>query len=114
MNLATGEATVTYSSDAGSPSLAEMVESVEEAGYRVPSGVTEVRIGGMHCAACVVRAERVLERDPGVLSAEVSLANESARIRFVPGVLDLSALSGAVERAGYRLEVEGGRTLRRP
>ncbi|NNM05445.1 MAG: copper-translocating P-type ATPase [Gemmatimonadetes bacterium] len=62
----------------------------------------------MHCAACVSRAERVMEMDPGVLSAEVSLATESAQLRFVPGLLDLGGLAEAVERAGYRLEDESG------
>jgi Cu+-exporting ATPase len=108
VNLATGEATVVHMGGTDGPPLEAMVESVEAAGYRVPSGVTEVALGGMHCAACVARAERVLEMDPAVLSAEVNLATESARIRFVPGALDFSTLSEAVERAGYHLgEMDG-------
>ncbi len=66
-------------------------------------------VDGMHCAACVSRVERVLAGVPGVVDAEVSLATESARIRFIPGLLEPGDLQGAVEGAGYNLgEEEGG------
>ncbi len=106
VNLATGEAQVSF--DPGEAELQELIGAVEGIGYRVPSAVTEVAVRGMHCAACVSRAERVLEMDPGVLSAEVSLATESAQLRFVPGLLELDSLAEAVERAGFRLEDESG------
>ena len=61
----------------------------------------EIRIGvsGMTCASCVARVERVLARQPGVESAAVNLASETAVVRFdqaqVPQLLE------AVRGAGY-------------
>ena len=60
----------------------------------------ELAIGGMHCAACVARVERALQAVPGVMSAEVGLATESARVR-VSGVPDLPRLAEAVRAVGY-------------
>jgi Cu+-exporting ATPase len=55
-------------------------------------------IEGMTCASCVMRVEKALAKVPGVESAEVNLANETARIR---GRTDVAALIAAIERAGY-------------
>ncbi len=69
------------------------------------SATQEVSISGMHCAACVTRVERILERVPGVQDASVSLATETARIAFVPGAFDPTAMIEAVADAGYDVEL---------
>jgi P-type Cu+ transporter len=43
----------------------------------------DIGIGGMTCASCVSRVEKALKKVPGVDSASVNLATESARIAFV-------------------------------
>lgn len=57
----------------------------------------ELAIGGMHCAACSSRIERVVGGLPGIQKAEVSLATETARLELkeasdpqevLPAVLD--------------------------
>jgi Cu+-exporting ATPase len=106
VNLATGEARVSF--DPGSADLEELLAAVEGAGYRVPVGVAEVAVQGMHCAACVSRVERVMGKGVGVLGADVSLATESAQIRFVPGVLDIASLGTAVEEAGFHIREDTG------
>ena len=40
----------------------------------------DIGIGGMTCASCVGRVEKALLRVPGVQSASVNLATESARV----------------------------------
>src|SRR5262245_39562941 len=65
---------------------------------RVDLGVT-----GMHCAACVTRVERAIKSVPGVVDAEVGLATESARVRFL-GTPDVRAVQEAVAAAGYGAE----------
>ena len=106
VNLATGEAQVSF--DSSQAALPDLLATIEGAGYRVPVGVTEVSVQGMHCAACVSRVERVLEGAPGVLAAEVSLATESARLQFVPGLLDRGVLEAVVDAAGYGLREDQG------
>jgi len=106
VNLATGEARVSF--DPESCDLEKLLAAVEDAGYRVPVGVAEVAVQGMHCAACVSRVERVMGKSVGVLGADVSLATESAQLRFVPGLMDLTSLEEAMERAGFHIKEESG------
>ena len=57
-------------------------------------------IEGMTCASCVGRVERALAAVPGVASASVNLATDSAAVTLQPGA-DVDRLIAAVERAGY-------------
>jgi Cu+-exporting ATPase len=106
VNLATGEAVVSFLPEL--VSTQEMVEAVEGVGYKIPIGITEVGVQGMHCAACVSRVEKVLAGAPGVLGAEVSLATEAAQLRFVPGMMGLERLKEIVDASGYTLREDDG------
>ena len=59
-----------------------------------------LHISGMTCASCVRRVEQALLAAPGVDSAEVNLAAETARIQL-RDPQQLPAVSEAVKRAGY-------------
>ena len=65
-----------------------------------PDGWVDLKISGMHCAACVSRVEQALAAVPGVESASVNLATERARVRLAAPVPD-DRLAAAVEQAGY-------------
>jgi Cu+-exporting ATPase len=67
----------------------------------------------MTCASCVSRVEKVLAQLPGVSSATVNLATETATLRSGPD-LHAHTITAAVERAGYSvpeqtltLEIDG-------
>ena len=61
----------------------------------------DLGVGGMTCASCVARVEKALKKVPGVQSANVNLATESARIT-APGAQALAPLlRRAVRDAGY-------------
>jgi Cu+-exporting ATPase len=60
-----------------------------------------IPIEGMTCASCVNRIERFLSKTPGVETASVNLATETATVRYRPEVADHAALVGAIESAGY-------------
>ena len=84
--------------------VASLTEAVVRAGYEVPVLTQEVAIRGMTCAACVRRVEMALGSVPGITSAEVSLATESVRIEYVPGVLDTAVMRDTVAAAGYEVD----------
>jgi len=63
--------------------------------------IQELAIGGMTCASCVGRVERVLAAVPGVVRASVNLASGRATVQGA-GV-DRQALVRAVEKAGYEV-----------
>jgi Cu+-exporting ATPase len=63
--------------------------------------VDTLDIGGMTCASCVRRVEKVLSRVEGVASAQVNLATETATVAYDPQVAGLSQLTTAITSAGY-------------
>jgi Cu+-exporting ATPase len=66
-----------------------------------------IPIGGMTCAACASRIEKVLGRLDGVQTASVNFATERATVAYDPGRVKLSQIREAIEKAGYRaLEME--------
>jgi len=63
-------------------------------------------IGGMTCASCVERNEKVLRLVPGVISADVNFATEKATVSYDPAVASLGGLVAAVEQTGYQVITE--------
>jgi Cu+-exporting ATPase len=102
VNLATEMASVTTD---GSVSAATVAAAVESAGYGVAIEEISMGILGMTCATCVGRVEKALAKVPGVTSAEVNLATETARVRVASGT-PVAALYKAVEDAGYEVRKE--------
>jgi len=70
--------------------------------------VVEFAIGGMTCAACSARLEKVLNRKQG-MQANVNLAAERARVRL-SGSADESAVIEAVAKAGFVAAVVDAQT----
>ena len=63
-----------------------------------------IGVGGMSCASCVTRVERAIASQPGVESATVNLASETAVVHF--DQVELWQLIEAVRGAGYEPVVE--------
>ena len=103
VNFASEEASVTLAPGA----VPDLVAAVEDAGYRVRERDVELSIEGMHCASCVQKVETALAALPGVVTATVNLAAESARVRTIPGALEPADLLAAVRRAGYEARAVG-------
>lgn len=66
--------------------------------------LSQLRLSGLHCAACAGIIERALEGQPGVLSARVNAAAERLQLRWDPRRTRLSELLARVRRAGYGAE----------
>jgi Cu+-exporting ATPase len=98
VNLATEAATVR--ADQG-VALNALRAAVEKAGYTVGEQTVQLSIEGMTCASCVARVEKALLKVPGVTSAQVNLATETAEVKLASRDLDVSALTAAVAKAGY-------------
>ncbi|HYN63549.1 MAG TPA: heavy metal translocating P-type ATPase, partial [Candidatus Limnocylindrales bacterium] len=75
--------------------------AVEKAGYSVGGQSVRLSIEGMTCASCVARVEKALLKLPGVSSAEVNLATETAEVKWASREMDVGALTAAVAKAGY-------------
>jgi Cu+-exporting ATPase len=75
------------------------------------SRVVEFAIGGMTCAACSARLEKVLNRQAG-MQANVNLAAERARVRL-SAATDEAAVIAAVAKAGFSAAVVDSLTRER-
>ncbi|MEM6693781.1 MAG: heavy metal translocating P-type ATPase [Pseudomonadota bacterium] len=87
--------------------LPRAAHALQEAGYPFASETVTLRLEAMHCAACASRVTRALEAEPGVIEAQVNLAQEVARIRYLPSVTEPSRLAEAVTNAGYPATIRG-------
>ena len=57
-------------------------------------------VEGMTCASCAARVEKALAAVPGVTSASINLATDTARVASSQNV-PLATLQAAVDKAGY-------------
>ncbi len=104
VNFASERARVEF--DVAAVAATQLVETIEKAGFKVPSQSLDLALSGMTCAACATRIEAVLNRLPGV-EATVNFASEKASVRYVPGQADAAGLIAAVRRAGYEARESG-------
>ena len=99
VNFATEQASVKALGDVGMDTLKA---AVAKAGYSVGEQSLSLAIEGMTCASCVSRVEKALKQVPGVLSASVNLATETAEVSVARNTATLPALIAAVAKAGYQ------------
>ena len=60
---------------------------------------------GMSCAACAVRVDKTLNKQPGVCHAAVNYAAATALVEYDPSQTSPEALQHAVQEAGYDLVI---------
>jgi heavy metal translocating P-type ATPase len=99
VNLATHGGRVTLSPDAGADVTRAVSGALTAAGYPAIPEKIRLSIDGMTCAACSARVEKALNGVPGVLSAQVNLADATAVVQSLSH--DQASLVAAVTRTGY-------------
>jgi len=99
VNLSSERATVEFN-----PALVhlnDLVGRVERAGYGVATGEADLLIRRLSDDNDARRLEKVLSSIEGVLSAQVNLATEHARVRYIPTVVSQADLRKAISSAGF-------------
>ncbi len=104
VNLLANKATVEFDSAATSKDM--IIKTIEKTGYEVPLVRETLLVEGMTCAACSARVEKVLGKVEGVVKANVNLSSNKATVEFPSGVVDENALIAAVEKAGYKAQIQ--------
>ena len=102
VNLAMEQATVEF--DPEQATIPELIEAVDDAGYKAGVSRVTLNIGGMTCAACVSHVGNALREVDGVLFASVNLATEQATVEYVPGQASLPDMKVMVNDAGYTVD----------
>ena len=75
-------------------------------GLRAAPGVVDLKVEGMTCASCAHTVEKALARVPGVHSAAVNVADESAHVEADPDVA-MPALVAAVASSSQAVVLRG-------
>ena len=109
VNLASEKMFVSFDPDIVSPEA--ISATVSNIGYtaREHSSISHISlpIGGMTCAACSARIEKVLSRMDGVQEASVNLATETANLRYDASKVGLRDIKEKVRALGYEpLEIK--------
>lgn len=63
-------------------------------------------IDGMTCQACASRIEKVLNKKPAIVQADVNYANEVAHIQFDASQTDVEQILTWVKKTGYGVQVQ--------
>lgn len=110
-----GEAKAAAKAPTNGPAPSSEAAGAEPAGLASGVGETVLRIEGMVCQGCAETAKSLLESLPGVASAEVSLQDGTARVRYDMSRTTPKALASALqgvdrgEAPAFRVTVvEGG------
>jgi Cu+-exporting ATPase len=100
VNFAAENAAVLF--DPQQVQLQDVVEKINKSGYGVTTAKVEMPVTGMTCANCAANIERTLnKRVSGVLNASVNFASERVMVEYIPGIIDVEDIVGAIEKAGY-------------
>lgn len=100
VNLAMEKATVEF--DEAQLNIADVVNKIEKAGFKVPTTKLELEIDGMTCAACSSRIEKVVGKMDGVESIAVNLPLEKGTIVFKEGTVDEAEIIAKIEKLGFK------------
>ena len=81
-------------------------KAIPPAPEKAGESAVNLAIGGMTCASCSARIERVVGAMPGVSQAAVNLADESGRIVFDPEKVSLRSIRETIAGLGYTASVQ--------
>ncbi|HZG58734.1 heavy metal translocating P-type ATPase [Paenibacillus sp.] len=104
VNFALEKASVTY--DPNKVDAGRLEETIRKLGYDTVKEVAQFRLEGMTCAACANRIEKGLAKLPGVASAAVNFAMETARVEYAPGEISVEGMQEKVRQLGYKAVVK--------
>ncbi|MFP5239574.1 MAG: heavy metal translocating P-type ATPase [Acidobacteriota bacterium] len=97
--------TLDVSWDPSVTSLEAMAERVAGLGFGLtlpkPAAAIRLAIGGMHCASCSSRIEKVVGGMEGVDSIRVNLATETGELELAPGGPPLDVVTARIAELGF-------------
>jgi Cu+-exporting ATPase len=99
VNLAMEKAAISF--DPAQISLMEIEAKIEKIGFGVSKVKLVLDIGGMTCAACSSRIEKVLNKLEGVQQATLNLPLEQATIDYFDSAVSETEIINRIEKIGF-------------
>src|SRR5512147_1373899 len=106
VNLSSERATVDF--EPAKLKLTDVIARVNRAGYGVATGEADLIIKRLSDDTDARRLEKALANIEGVLEAQVTYANEKARVKYVPTIVTQAELRRTVASAGFEAVELGG------
>lgn len=85
----------------------DIISVVKHIGFGIATGRTELPIKGLHDNTDALALEKILQRQDGVLSVDVSYLTEHAAIEYIPGMVSIAGLAVLIRQAGFDLVQAG-------
>ncbi|MFE5321406.1 heavy metal translocating P-type ATPase [Paenibacillus sp. NPDC056579] len=104
VNFALERASVTY--DPNKVDLTNLEQKIEALGYGTVKDSVDFVLTGMTCAACAAKIEKVLNKLPGVSSATVNFALETAHVEYSSAEVSVEDMIARVKKIGYGAQVK--------
>lgn len=86
--------------------LPQVVKTIRNLGYEVPTVKATYPVLQMHCASCALSIESLLNTQTGVIRATVNTAAATAFIEYLPTLVTAEDLQKTVQSIGYDLLIE--------
>jgi P-type Cu+ transporter len=106
VNLSSERATVDF--EPAKLQLTDVIARVNRAGYGVATGEADLIIKRLSDDNDARRLEKALTSLEGVLDAKVTIANEKARVTYIPTIVTQAEIRRAVAAAGFEAVELGG------
>ena len=108
VNLSSERAAVDF--DPNQANLGSILERIRRAGYDVATGDADLAFNNLDDVNDVKRLEKALYALDGVLEVNASIANERAKVRYIPTLVNQADLRQASQEAGFDLLEQTGET----
>lgn len=95
---------VLQSGDEEAPKTA--VEQLGDFGVDVLMHEKSIPVEGMSCAACSASVESMLNAQQGIMEANVNLAQNTVKVKWIPENIGLSQMKKAIQSVGYDLIID--------
>ena len=105
-NLELNSQKIKLSSKYPDVAISKAVSDLTELGYKFPIVKNNFPLMNMSCASCANSSQNILKMQPGVLSANVNFANETAYIEYIPSLITPQSLKESLNEAGYNLIID--------
>lgn len=92
--------------DTSTTTVDDVIRTIKDLGYGVPTVKKEFPVQGMTCASCAVSVESMLKSQPGILNASVNFASNTVIVEFLPQNAQFEKWKAAVQSIGYDISIE--------
>jgi len=102
VNFAADQAVISF--DPAKISLHEIINKIQDLGFKVPSDRKEIPVTGMSCANCAANIERTLNKKTvGIVQASVNFATEKLLIDYIPSIVSMDDIVAGIKKIGFDL-----------